>query len=181
MNPVVSVRNVAIASVVVVAAVIAVFGTALGKGPATYDPIAVLGKPAPADRLPLLHGGSVNLSSLRGKAVIVNFWNSWCGPCQQEAPALDAFYARHSGDPTFAMVGIVHDDTAKAAGRWVAARGIRWLIALDPGSHAALDFGTTGQPETYAVSAGGVVVGKRSGPATVEDLTRLLEMAREQT
>jgi hypothetical protein len=55
-----------------------------------------------------------------------------------------------------------------------------WQLALDPDSHAALDFGTTGQPETYAISASGVIVGKRAGASTMDDLERLLAMARGQ-
>ena len=76
------------------------------------------------------------------------------------------------------MVGIVIDDSASAARSYVRARQIPWQIALDPDSRAALDFGTTGQPETYAISPDGVIVAKRSGPATVADLTRMLAMAR---
>jgi cytochrome c biogenesis protein CcmG/thiol:disulfide interchange protein DsbE len=122
----------------------------------------------------------VRLDDLHGKAVIVNFWNSWCQPCRQEAPSLDRFYAQHAEDRDFAMVGIVIDDSASAARSYVQARQIRWQIALDPDSRAALDFGTTGQPETYAISPDGVIVAKRSGPATVADLTRMLAMARGQ-
>lgn len=159
------------------AVVLAVLAGSLGKS-ATFDPVAVLGKPAPAEHLPLLNGATLSIDQLRGKAVLVNFWNTWCQPCQQEAPALATFYAQHADDSDFAMVGIVHDDTKTEVSRWVDARGIPWSIAFDPGSRAALDFGTTGQPETYAIAPDGTIVGKRAGPATVEDLTRLLAMAR---
>lgn len=175
-----SVRGVIVAAVVAVAALVAVFVVALGHGQATFDPVAVLGKPAPADRLPLMNGGELDLSRLRGRAVLVNFWNSWCAPCQQEAPALATFYSEHAHDPNFAMVGIVHDDSADAARRWVRTRNVGWLVAFDPDSRAALDFGTTGQPETYAITPGGVIVGKRPGAATIDDLNRLLAMARGQ-
>ena len=178
MSPVRSrVRLVMVAAGVAVALVVAMLVSALGRG-ATFDPVAVLGTPAPADTLPLLDGGSVRLDGLRGKTVIVNFWNSWCGPCRQEAPSLERFYAEHAHDRRFVMVGIVIDDSTSAARRYVEARDIPWKIALDPGSHAALDFGTTGQPETYAISPQGVIVAKRSGPASVADLTRMLAMAR---
>jgi cytochrome c biogenesis protein CcmG/thiol:disulfide interchange protein DsbE len=173
------VRLVMVATGVAVAVVVGMLVSALGRS-ATFDPVAVLGAPAPADTLPLLDGGTVRLHGLRGKAVIVNFWNSWCQPCRQEAPSLDRFYAQHARDRHFAMVGIVIDDSESAARHYVRARDIPWQIALDPGSRAALDFGTTGQPETYAISPEGVIVAKRSGPATVEDLTRMLAMARGQ-
>jgi cytochrome c biogenesis protein CcmG, thiol:disulfide interchange protein DsbE len=173
------VRMVMVAAGVAVALVVAMLVSALGRT-ATFDPVAVLGTPAPADTLPLIDGGTVRLDGLRGKAVIVNFWNSWCGPCRQEAPSLERFYAQHAGDRHFAMVGIVIDDSTSAARRYVEDRDIPWQIALDPGSHAALDFGTTGQPETYAISPDGVIVAKRSGPASVTDLTRMLAMARGQ-
>jgi len=110
--------------------------------------------------------------------VLVNFWNTWCQPCQEEAPALAGFYAQHADDPSFVMVGVVHDDTAAAVSQWVSSHPIGWQVALDPGNRAALDFGTTGQPETYAISPSGVIVGKRAGPASVDDLERLLALAR---
>jgi cytochrome c biogenesis protein CcmG/thiol:disulfide interchange protein DsbE len=148
--------------------------------PTSFDPVAVLGRPVPAERVPLLSGGDVDLAGMRGRVVLVNFWNSWCGPCKAEEPALATFFDRHAQDADFRMVGIVHDDSESAAAKWVATHGIAWQIALDPDSHAALDFGTTGQPETYAVSPDGVIVGKRAGASSVEDLERLLAMARGQ-
>jgi thiol-disulfide isomerase/thioredoxin len=162
---------------VVVALVVAVLVSGLGRSSA-FDPVAVLGRPAPGDVLPGLHGGRVDLRDLRGKAVLVNFWNTWCQPCQEEAPALAGFAARHADDPSFVLVGVVHDDTEDAVSRWAAAHDIGWRVALDPGNRAALDFGTTGQPETYAISPAGVIVGKRAGPASVDDLERLLALAR---
>src|SRR3954453_3047946 len=173
------VRLVMLVTGVAVALVVGLLVSALGRS-ATFDPVAVLGTPAPADTLPLLDGGTVRVDGLRGKAVIVNFWNSWCRPCRQEGSSLDRCYAQHARDRHFAMVGIVIDDSASAARRYVRARGIAWQIALDPGSQAALDFGTTGQPETYAISPDGVIVAKRSGAASVDDLTRMLAMARGQ-
>jgi cytochrome c biogenesis protein CcmG/thiol:disulfide interchange protein DsbE len=171
------VRLVIGAAAVAVALVVAVLVSGLGRS-SVFDPVAVLGRPAPADVLPALNGGRIDLADLRGKAVLVNFWNTWCQPCQQEAPALAGFTARHADDPSFVMVGVVHDDTTDAVTRWVGTHDIAWQVALDPGNRAALDFGTTGQPETYAISPTGVIVGKRAGPASVDDLERLLALAR---
>ena len=171
------VRLVIGAAAAAVALVVAVLVSGLGRS-SVFDPVAVLGRPAPAEVLPRLDGGRVDLTALHGKAVLVNFWNTWCQPCQEEAPALAGFTARHADDPSFVMVGVVHDDTTDAVTQWVGTHDIGWQVALDPGNRAALDFGTTGQPETYAISPTGVIVGKRAGPASVDDLERLLTLAR---
>ena len=91
-------------------------------------------------------------SDLLGKAVIVNFWNSWCVPCQDELPALHRFADLHRDDPDVALLGIVRDDTKDAVRAYVAAEGIDWKIAMDPGARAALAYGTRGQPETFAIT-----------------------------
>ncbi|MCZ7530292.1 MAG: TlpA family protein disulfide reductase [Acidimicrobiia bacterium] len=99
-------------------------------------------------------------------------------PVCAEHPALAEFHARHADDPDFAMVGIVRDDTEEAARGWVEDKGVSWTTALDPGDRAALDFATTGQPETYAIDPTGVVVGKQLGEVDVDDLEALLARAR---
>ena len=70
----------------------------------------LVGKAAPDFNLPNLSGGRVKLADIAGKSAIVNFWNSWCIPCQEEEPLLKQFYAAHKDDPDFAMIGIVRDD-----------------------------------------------------------------------
>lgn len=172
------VTSAVVAATLLFALFVTVLGGRLGKS-ATFDPVAVLGRPVPADQMPLMGGtGRLDLGELQGHAVLVNFWNSWCQPCREEAPALATFYARHAQDSDFRMIGILHDDNASTAAKWAASHGMTWQLALDPDSHAALDFGTTGQPETYAISASGVIVGKRAGASTTDDLERLLAMAR---
>jgi cytochrome c biogenesis protein CcmG/thiol:disulfide interchange protein DsbE len=136
------------------------------------------GRAAPKFTVETLDGETLTKRDLAGKAVIVNFWNSWCYPCREEHPALTQFYARHNDDPDFALVGIVRDDTKTAAKRWVDQRGDDWTIVTDPDGKAALAFGTRGQPETFAISPDGVVVGYQFGPSSVDDLETLLDAAR---
>ena len=159
------------------AAAVAVLVGALGND-TDFDPVAVLGRPAPDLALPALDGTNVDFDDLRGKAVLVNFWNSWCGPCRQEAPSLAAFNYLHRDDPDYVMIGIVRDDTRDAVERWTAKHDLGWRVVFDTDDQAALDFGTTGQPETYALSPSGKIVAKRSGPAKPADLERLLALAR---
>lgn len=138
----------------------------------------LLGDTAPRFRVTAMDGDEVSLDSLRGRAVIVNFWNSWCTPCKQEEPALKRFYERHRNEADFVMLGIVRDDPEKAARNAVERRGIDWPMGLDPGGKAALDFGTRGQPETYAITPDGMIAGVQFGPASVADLDTMLAAAR---
>lgn len=138
------------------------------------------GREVPEFEVTTLDGETLTSADLAGKAVIVNFWNSWCIPCRDEHPALKQFYERHADDPNFVLLGIVRDDTKAAAKRWVAAKGDEWTIATDPNGKASLAFGTRGQPETFAVSPDGLVVGYQFGPSSVQDLEQLLSAARGQ-
>ncbi len=138
----------------------------------------LLDRPAPAFDLPTLDGGRISDTDLAGRAYVVNFWNSWCVPCRQEHPELAQFYERHRDEPDFAMVGIVRDDTEDAVREYVDAEGVEWTVALDPGSRAALAFGTTGQPETFVIGPDGVVMALEIGPVTAGGLERMLAEAR---
>jgi cytochrome c biogenesis protein CcmG/thiol:disulfide interchange protein DsbE len=141
----------------------------------------LLGKAAPAVDLPSLDGGAnVRVADLRGKVVLVNFWNSWCIPCQQEHAALKAFHERHATDPDFEMIGIVRDDTAAAARAYVRDHDDGWSFVTDPDGQAALLFGTTGQPESYMIAPNGIVVSFLRSAASLSNLESMLAAARKQ-
>jgi len=169
-------------------AVVVVLGVVLALNVGTDPQVEtqhnrLLGRAAPSFKLPTLDGKQVSGNDLAGKAVIVNFWNTWCIPCQTELPSLKAFYDAHASDPDFAMVGIVRDAQLSKAGiaKYVDDKGMRWTIALDPGSEAALDFATRGQPETFAITPGGQIVAFQAAAVTVSNLEKMLAYARGQT
>ena len=177
-------RRVVLISSMGALAVFAGFSVVLALGlsgdAADYRGTALLGDPVPDLALPALDGDSVDLRGLRGKAVIINFFNSWCVPCKEEEPALRAFFAAHRDEDDFVMIGIVRDDTEAAIRKWAREReddGL-WTIVLDPGARASVDFGTTGQPETFAVGTDGTIVGLQRGRATLDDLESMLAIAR---
>jgi cytochrome c biogenesis protein CcmG, thiol:disulfide interchange protein DsbE len=167
-----------------VAVVVVVFGVVLALNVGS-DPqedaqqSQMVGKAAPAFDLPNLAGGRVKLADIAGKSAIVNFWNSWCTPCRQEEPALQQFYAAHKDDPDFVMIGIVRQDETGDVKAYVKQNGVGWTVALDPGSVAALDFGTRGQPETYAISPRGVVAAAKYGAMSMNELELFLDHARQ--
>ena len=160
--------------------VIVVLGVVLALNVEDSGPTTV---PSQVNRRPdytltTLDGESVTPAELAGKTVIVNFWNTWCIPCLNEAPALHAFYERHKDEPDFEMVGIVRDDTESAVRTLVTDDGIGWTIAMDPESRASLEFGVTGQPETFAIGPDGRVVMEQRLEVRLEDLELMLAEAR---
>jgi cytochrome c biogenesis protein CcmG, thiol:disulfide interchange protein DsbE len=170
-----------------VAAVVVVLGVILalnvGNDPQLESQSnRLLGRDAPAFNLSTLSGPKVTRDGLAGKAVIVNFWNTWCIPCQKELPELKAFYQAHANDPDFAMVGIVRDAQKSKSGiaDYVRKEGMEWTIALDPESSAALDFATRGQPETFAITPDGQIVGFQLAEVTKANLETMLGAARGQ-
>jgi len=172
-------RAIALAAGAVVVVLAIVLATQVGSDPQSDATTSrLLGEASPTYSLPTLDGSTVSSAGLEGKAVIINFWNSWCIPCQEELPTLQAFYGQHSSDADFAMVGIVRDDTTAAVRAYVRAEGIGWTVALDPDAEAALAFGTRGQPETFAISPDGHVAGYQYGPTKEKDLEAMLAAAR---
>lgn len=168
-----------------VAAVVVALGVVLALNVGT-DPVAaskesqLLEKPAPALDVPLLAGGRVSSDDLVGKTVIVNFWNEWCPPCIDELPQLKRFWAGHENDGDLVMLGIVHDSNMsdKQLARYAERAGLDWMIALDPGTRAALDFGVRGQPETFVISPSGEVIGYQPGATRSRDLETMVAVAR---
>jgi thiol-disulfide isomerase/thioredoxin len=133
---------------------------------------------APNVALQTLNGEPIDTGSLSGKTVVVNFFNSWCIPCQQELPALKQFYNEHKSDPNFEMIGVVRDDDAGAVRDYVKNSKIDWPVAMDPHGSTALGFGTTGQPETYVVADDGTVACGTLGPSTLPLLDEWLRATR---
>lgn len=115
--------------------------------------------------------GQVSLAALRGKWVLVNFFASWCTPCQQETPQLKAFYAaqEQGGDAT--ILGVEYDptDTGNAA-KYLATNGATWPVINDPS--ADVTWGVHGIPESYIVSPNGQVVGKYTGGVTAASVAK---------
>jgi cytochrome c biogenesis protein CcmG, thiol:disulfide interchange protein DsbE len=138
----------------------------------------LLGEPAPDVELVSFDGRPLRLSDLAGRVIVVNFWNEWCEPCKEEYPSLVAFYERHAADDDFAMVGILRDSSVGAAERFLADKPMGWLVVSDPGDRAAVEFGTTGQPETFVIGPTGFVAALQRGPVTFDDLELMLAAGR---
>jgi cytochrome c biogenesis protein CcmG/thiol:disulfide interchange protein DsbE len=144
---------------------------------ATEVDTPLLGRPAPALAGTTLDGSFFDLAALRGRWVVINFFASWCPPCQQEEPALVAFARQHRGPQSPALVGVAYDDTVSAAQRFMAGAGAGWPALADPGGTMAVDYGVRAPPETFIVSPAGLVVVHLDGPVSTSQLDYWLAQA----
>ncbi len=116
-----------------------------------------------------LDGRSMSLADLRGTPVVVNFWASWCVPCQAEFPLFREALARHPG---LAILGVVYDDDPAAARRFAARQGAGWPSITDPDGSRATAYTVLAPPQTYFIDRDGIVRSRQIGELTVADFER---------
>jgi cytochrome c biogenesis protein CcmG/thiol:disulfide interchange protein DsbE len=137
-----------------------------------------VGKPAPAFTLERLDGGgTVALSDLAGKVVVMNFFASWCAPCVQENPALVRVYERYRGS-NVVVVGVNFQETHENAMSYVQRMGITWPTVADDDGRVALSYGVFMPPETYFIGPDGVIAGRHIGPIDEATLVNAIETLR---
>jgi len=167
-------KTVLIVGVIIVAVVIFVLFAGLGKDPSIIDS-PLIGKPAPPFALKAVGSGeTIDLTALRGKPVVLNFWATWCGPCYEEHPTLVA-NARNL--PNVQFVGVVFNDEEDKIMRFLAQRGTAYPTLLDTNGKTAIAYGVGGVPETYFINPAGTIVAKYAGPLSTEELQANLAKA----
>jgi peroxiredoxin len=115
------------------------------------------GDVAPAFKAPRLDGGGeLSLEELRGKVVFLDFWASWCAPCQKSMPQLEALRKEFPAD-RFALVGVNLDRDAALAKKLVGKHGIGYPSASDPEGKLPTRFGLETMPTAYLIDADGVI------------------------
>jgi cytochrome c biogenesis protein CcmG/thiol:disulfide interchange protein DsbE len=125
---------------------------------------------APAFTLPELgREGEVSLASLRGKAVVVNFWASWCVPCRDEAPAFQAAWERWR-EAGVVVLGVNAQDFASDARSFIDRYGVTYPNVHDGEGSTLGDYGVTGFPETAFLDAEGRIVVFEQGPVDEADI-----------
>jgi cytochrome c biogenesis protein CcmG/thiol:disulfide interchange protein DsbE len=131
------------------------------------------GKAAPAiSGTDLRTGRSVSLAGLRGRYVVVNFFASWCAPCQEEAAGLEAFAFAHRKDAT--VLGVVYNDSAADAASFLTRTGATWPAVDDPQASIAVAYGVSSPPRTFVVAPDGRVVAYRTGVITAAQLDAIV-------
>lgn len=136
-------------------------GTAAGGDP--VSPLA--GKPAPDFTITTWNGVSaqqVRLADLKGKPVVVNFWASWCDPCREETPVLQAAWQKYQGSGVM-FVGVAMRDKQSDGAAFLKQYGVTYPSGPDTTGQITIDYGVTGPPETVFIDRHGVVVSKTIG------------------
>lgn len=121
----------------------------------------------------------LELSSLAGKAIVLNFWASWCAPCKDEAPFLEELWREHR-DRDLVVLGLDSRDFRADARRFADRFGLTFPLAYDGPGDEASSFGVTGYPETFVIDREGKVVAAFKGGVDGDDVRpRLLEAIDE--
>jgi thiol-disulfide isomerase/thioredoxin len=143
---------------------------ATGCDPVEAVPAAVRGEPsepAPDFTLEQLGGGEVALAALRGKPVIVDFWATWCGPCEESIPVLVAFQEKYAG--RVQVLGVSVDWEREAVAPFAREHGMNYPVLFGEES-LALDYGAPGFPALFVIDAQGRISEAHVGVTTLPEL-----------
>jgi cytochrome c biogenesis protein CcmG/thiol:disulfide interchange protein DsbE len=128
-------------------------------------PSPLVGKPAPAFALPVLHQPDKRFApgDMRGKVWLLNVWASWCVSCREEHPVLVDLAKRG----VMPILGLNYKDKGEDAQRWLKQFGDPYqLSVVDADGRIGIDYGVYGVPETYLIDGEGVIRYKQIGPLT---------------
>lgn len=141
--------------------------------------------PAPDFTMTDADGATLTLADFKGKPVLLNFWASWCGPCQSEMPDIQKAWEAHAQDIDFVIVNMtgMSGETEQAARTFLADNGYTFPVYFDKDSSAAAAFGVNSIPQTYLIDAEGNILGGYMGAMTSsiidEGIQMLLNTAKD--
>jgi cytochrome c biogenesis protein CcmG/thiol:disulfide interchange protein DsbE len=129
---------------------------------ARYITSPLLAKPAAPFTVTLFDGRKITLEGLRGKAVFLNFWASWCSPCRDEARDLEAAWQKVK-DKEMIFIGVALQDTDKNSQDFLKEFGVTYPNGKDESGKIAVDYGTWGIPESFFIDPQGRITYKHVG------------------
>jgi cytochrome c biogenesis protein CcmG, thiol:disulfide interchange protein DsbE len=146
------------------------------KRDARYINSPLITKQAAPFTLTLFDGRKVTLQELRGKAVFLNFWASWCVPCRAEAKDLEAAWQRKK-DKDMVFLGVALQDTEKDSRAFLREFSVTYPNGRDDSGKIAVDYGVWGIPESFFIDPQGRITYKHVGGIGAPMVTAKLEEA----
>ena len=138
-------------------------------------PVSV-GKKAPDFSLTTFDGQEYDLADLEGKVVVLNFWASWCKPCEQEAADLEKAWRLYQPTGEVIFLGVDWTDTEKKAFQYLEKFDITYPTGPDLGTRISQAFRTTGVPETYIIDKDGVLAYVKLSPfVSLQEITSAID------
>jgi cytochrome c biogenesis protein CcmG/thiol:disulfide interchange protein DsbE len=167
-------RTMALAVALVVSLVLGLLIWGMGRREAgSVGTAPTLLRSAPAFSLPLFEGGTFELAAARGRPVLINFWASWCVPCQDEAIAIQRASREYGGRVSVLGVNVQDSDTNARA--FLRRYGVTYPNGRDAKGEIAVDYGMSGVPESYFVGSDGSLARKWQGPLDEARLREYLD------
>lgn len=117
---------------------------------------ASVSEPAPGFALKARSGDTVTLGDLKGQVVMINFWATWCGPCRQEMPHLEALYERYQS-LGFTLLGINVEQDPKGADKWLKETPVSFPVLFDPDNAVTKLYDVVAMPSTVIIDRQGKV------------------------
>jgi cytochrome c biogenesis protein CcmG/thiol:disulfide interchange protein DsbE len=135
-----------------------------------------IGQRSPDFTLTTYDGEQISLHSLRGKVVLINFWASWCKPCEEEAADLETAWRYYQPGGQVVFLGVDWTDTEAAGKAYLQKFGITYPNGPDLGTRISQLYRITGVPETYILDQDGVVASAKISPyASVEEIQAAID------
>jgi len=129
---------------------------------ARYITSPLIAKPAAPFTITLFDGGKLTLEDLRGKAVFLNFWASWCPPCRAEARDLEAAWQKVK-DKNMVFIGVALQDTDRNSLEFLKEFEVTYPNGKDASGKIAVEYGTWGIPESFFIDPQGRITYKHVG------------------
>lgn len=134
-----------------------------------------IGNQAPDFILQSVDGSNVQLSSFRGKkAVVVNFWATWCPPCREEMPTFERIYTEHKDKVE--ILGVNLQESGRAVNNFLKAVPVAYPLLLDPNGDVKKAYNVFTQPVAYFIDKKGIIMDKKFGPLAKKEIEEKFAM-----